>query len=146
MISPFVVIISVPPHSDYVQQHKEVNLVYGPAKGYLCVSCEKPAFHWALKPEYVCPEMYGLKGFVKDVTAYQPMCPTCHYVQDRKGVKYKKTGPHSAEARAKMSRSQLGRILSEEHRKKLSRAQTGKSHSQETKEKIRRSVQLRYLI
>lgn len=55
----------------------------------------------------------------------------CKYSSDRTGRS------HSAETRARIGRSNLGKITSEETKEKLRLANLGKTHSKETKEKMR---------
>ena len=107
-------------------------------------------FHWALakhgfdvfewiEVESDVPEedLDGLK--VECIAWFGTKSPNGYNLTDGGDGGAIRFGPHSVETRAKISRGNLGRVLSAETRAKIGRVQVGRVHSAETREKKRRA-------
>jgi hypothetical protein len=58
--------------------------------------------------------------------------------EKRKG-QVNRTGPHTPEARAKMSASHSGKVLSQDHKDNIAKAMKGRTLSESTREKLKKS-------
>ena len=61
--------------SGYRRIHRLLRKVRGRAEDYACISCEKPAQHWAYQNND------GTK-YSEDLEDYAPMCQSCHKKMD----------------------------------------------------------------
>lgn len=96
----------ISPHRKaYQNWHRRLGRMKG--RPTVCVMCEGPADHWALKSEY---HVSGELVFVEDPDAYEALCAGCHNRRDHTGLRYGKS------ARKNMSEAQKkaheGRVAS----------------------------------
>jgi hypothetical protein len=60
-------------------------------------------------------------------------------ISDKRKGQINRTGPHTAEAREKMSKSHTGKVLTEEHKKNIAKAVKGRVVKDSTKAKLRQT-------
>lgn len=87
-----------PQRQAYQNWHAKLRRRLGPPE--VCVDCQGPANHWALKDEYHVP---GGLVYVEDVTAYESLCAGCHNRRDHTGIKYSEESKENMSAAQKVA-------------------------------------------
>jgi len=74
----------------YSSVHHRLIRTRGPARGYACAKCGRPALDWAYRggdPDERVDERGYRAGmaFTSNLAAYDPLCRSCHRAQDDRG-------------------------------------------------------------
>lgn len=75
----------------YEVAHQRLQAVRGPARNYACVSCGKPAAHWAYDHDDLNEQVDPKRDcrYSADPAHYQPMCIPCHWTFDEHPLRYR---------------------------------------------------------
>ena len=125
------------PHTkQYALNHHLVSKARGPAKGYACEHCGRPAEDWA-----TVAGLDSEQNALDPWTGFIALCKKCHRAYDKRPGPTHWTGRHhSPESIEKIRQAKLGRSNhTPESRQKISQALGGKKKSPETRERMRRA-------